>query len=505
MKFRVRDGLFPVSGLAWVAIILMAVTGNGGYSAAAVAVGGLLLSFAERRAGKGDPGGARPALEALAAGDIKTASELDLDGTPFSDALGRMTRRLRSIFSDLKNTSSTLQGSSGQLTGTADEMVRAATETSALSDSVAGATGRLSQRMREVSGSTSEMSSAVDAVAGALGEMNASFSEVTRNCVRASSVTAKARDQAGRTAGTMECLGRSAEDIGKVLDTIESIADQTNLLALNATIEAASAGEAGKGFAVVANEVKELSKQTAQATEEIAAQIEEMRRNTEEAIRASRDIGETIAEVNDITQIIAAAAEEQLSTSGQISDSIRSVAESSQAIAASVAVTSEGIEEIAASVQQVNRTSGVTASGAYEVNLSALELDRMAGRIEEILGSLVIQDEKFDIAVIKKAHNTWLASLRKLIQGVEPMDLDKVNSSHSCAFGKWYHSEEGQQWKHLPEFVEVGRYHDLVHEVGRNVVVRHNEGDNAGAVKLMDELTGIRDKLFDTLDALYRA
>src|SRR6202000_530375 len=109
------------------------------------------------------------------------------------------------------------------------------------------------------------------------------------------------------TNATVSKLGESSVEIGQVIKVITSIAEQTNLLALNATIEAARAGEAGKGFAVVANEVKELAKETAKATEDITRKIEAIQADTTSAVAAIGQISEVIGQINDIQNTIASA------------------------------------------------------------------------------------------------------------------------------------------------------------------------------------------------------
>ena len=118
------------------------------------------------------------------------------------------------------------------------------------------------------SGAAEEVSTNAQALATAVEQFNSSIKEISGNTSNAASVAGAAVEAANRTNATVTKLGESSAEIGNVIKVINSIAEQTNLLALNATIEAARAGEAGKGFAVVANEVKELAKQTSEATED---------------------------------------------------------------------------------------------------------------------------------------------------------------------------------------------------------------------------------------------
>ncbi len=167
-------------------------------------------------------------------------------------------------------------------------------------------------------------------------------------------------------------LGRSTQEIGAVVKLVTSIAAQTNLLALNATIEAARAGEAGRGFAVVANEVKELAKETAGATEDIGSKIAAIRSDMEDAIKAIASISDMIRRINDMQGIIATAVEEQSATSSEMSRSIAKAAMGSSSI-------SSNLEGVAIAARN-------TSGGASELQTVAQRLSDMARAMKELVG-----------------------------------------------------------------------------------------------------------------------
>jgi methyl-accepting chemotaxis protein len=178
---------------------------------------------------------------------------------------------------------------------------------------------------------------------------------------------------------TVGKLGASAIEIGKVIKVITAIAQQTNLLALNATIEAARAGEAGKGFAVVANEVKELAKETAAATEDIGRSVESIQTDTDDAVEAIGQITLIIAQISDISTAIASAVEQQAATTNEMG---RNVSESAR-----------GSGEIARNVATVARVAQDTANGAGQTMTAATELARMAAELKQLISKFSFEGQ----------------------------------------------------------------------------------------------------------------
>jgi methyl-accepting chemotaxis protein len=267
-----------------------------------------------------------------------------------------------------------------QISANASTVAGAAEQVSANLNTVGAAVEEMSSNMKVVAGTSERMTQSVNSVASAIEQMSASLNEVAKSSGQAATVAGKAAQCADSTAAVVDKLGQSAQEIGKVVDMIKGIAAQTNLLALNATIEAASAGEAGKGFAVVANEVKELAKQTASATEDIRAQVAAMQGNTQQAIKAIDEIVRIIGEINSISGDIAAAVDQQTATTNEIARNVGDAARGAGEVARNVQQAALGANEVSRNVQEavrgvvdITRNIGQLAGGANDVARNAAE------------------------------------------------------------------------------------------------------------------------------------
>ncbi|MDM8552548.1 methyl-accepting chemotaxis protein [Desulfobacterales bacterium HSG2] len=295
---------------------------------------------------------------------------------------------------------------------------------------------RTSQNVNAMAQSSVEISSEIHNAASAVEKMTLSLNEVAKHTGQASHVSRSASQRAEEINEKIAALVFSSKRIGRVVSVIKDIADQTKMLALNATIEAAGAGKAGKGFAVVAGEVKELAKQSADATDEIAEQIEQIQSSTNEAVAVIEEIANVISEIAGINESIAVSVDEQTDSANEISRTIadnaatvkniaehaRESAQLVEEIAKSTAETSEtaknvarhvdelakgvknaagsaeeaahGVQDISTTMQGITEASKETSAGAARTNTSSKILSRLAAELSEIVRRFKCDDQR---------------------------------------------------------------------------------------------------------------
>ncbi|MEA2061118.1 MAG: methyl-accepting chemotaxis protein [Thermodesulfobacteriota bacterium] len=374
--------------------------------------------------------------DVVAKGDLTATIDVDQKDEVgmLAQALTDMVKNLREIMTELSNNTDSLSGTSEELSSVSSQMAASAEEMDAQSSSVASATEQVSasvdtvasaaeqssasvasiasmteemsstfsnvaesahktsDRVEKMAKDSESISSGINTMAAAIEEMTASLNEVAQNTQQASRVSSNANQAAESINDKMNGLVNASKQIGKVVDVIKDIADQTNLLALNATIEAAGAGEAGKGFAVVAGEVKELAKQSADATDEISGQIDEIQNSTNAVVDAIVEISKVIEEVAGINETIASAVEEQSATAGEISQSVAQNAQTVQGIAEDAGQSSQLVSEIARSTDEANSTSAEVARHVAELSDAVREIAKSSTEVakatNEISGNI---------------------------------------------------------------------------------------------------------------------
>jgi methyl-accepting chemotaxis protein len=299
-------------------------------------------------------------LERVAQRDLSTevTGQYGGDYTKVKDALNTAIGEMRGAIGTIGQNADALAASSEELSAVATRLGASAEETSTQAGVVTAASEQVSNNVQTVATGTEEM--------------GASIREIAKNATEAARIAGRAVQVAEATNNTVGKLGASSAEIGEVIKVITSIAQQTNLLALNATIEAARAGEAGKGFAVVAGEVKELAKQTAQATEDISRKIEAIQQDTRGAVAAIGEITGIVKKINDIQSTIASAVEEQTATTNEMS---RNVGEAAK-----------GSHEIACNISGVAEAAQQTTGGAQQSQQAAQTLARMAAELQTLVG-----------------------------------------------------------------------------------------------------------------------
>ncbi|MBF0613674.1 MAG: HAMP domain-containing protein [Magnetococcales bacterium] len=428
-------------------------------------------------------------------------------------------------------------------------------------NTVATAAEEMSTNLEGVNHNLDQVQGAVLAVSGLISDLTGSFDGVRERCANANAETSRAMRMVRENNEIMTRLVASAVEIGNVVQIINTIAEQTNMLSLNAAIEAAGAGEKGAGFAVVAGEVKELARQTADATSGIFRMVDEIQGHSRSAMDAVQGVTVAFDRINDSNMEIADAVNEQGEMVNRISGSMdnlkgaaeevtrnareigaaaqdvsRSALEAAQSTVqiadlamlaeeAAQSLTRDG-EEAQSRIHQVLQSGqGILFSSAEVQKKGVQALDRirlMNGWIEQSVmltdvvrhtsqameqatQGLQTGESPFDVRKVKELHLHWLGQLGQAVRGASGMEEKVVSSHHECAFGKWYHQEGRQRFGEHPLFQDVGKVHEEIHRVGADALQDARQARFSEAAQKFATLNEIRARLFARLDDLYLA
>ncbi|WP_028582752.1 methyl-accepting chemotaxis protein [Desulfogranum japonicum] len=314
--------------------------------------------------------------------EIKVQDEIGQLATWFNLFMDKLQELIKQIIQDADS----LNSSSGALSEISREMMEGAESMAGRSKTVATGTEEMNVTMAGVASACEEAATNVNMVASATEEMSVTIQEIAKKSEESKTISESAVSKAGDVSEKLGRLGQGASEISKVTDLISDISEQINLLALNATIEAARAGEAGRGFAVVASEVKDLAKQTAEATQEVQSQVENIQGATDETVSEVGQILEIFQNVSNIVSSIAMEVEGQATTTQEIADNISQTSIGIQEVNENVGQGSVTVSSIAEEITEVNQAVQEVSESIGKVGEQARELTQLSQTLQEIVG-----------------------------------------------------------------------------------------------------------------------
>ncbi|WP_236173172.1 methyl-accepting chemotaxis protein [Pseudomonas pseudonitroreducens] len=314
----------------------------------------------------------------IASGDLSQRFTVEGRDEPAQllNALADMQNSLRETIRGIGNSASQLASAAEEMHSVMEESSRALQQQSDQIEMAATAVNQMTSAVEEVASNAASTSAASREAIDAARSGSERVDET-------SSAIGTLAGEVGQASHLAEALANQAQDIGKVLEVIRSVAEQTNLLALNAAIEAARAGEAGRGFAVVADEVRSLAQRTQSSTREIEELVS--------AIQNGSD--RTVAALLSST----AHAERTVSRTGEAGASLQVILERMSLINERNLVIASATEEQAQVAREVDRNllnirdlATQTSAGATQTSAASQELSRLAVDLNGMVARFVV-------------------------------------------------------------------------------------------------------------------
>lgn len=313
--------------------------------------------------------------------EIRSRDEIGEVANHFNVFLGNIhgiVVRMKEVTEQVTQAGGDLLNTSGELAGISARLESETEEVSSSSQSISASSARINDSTEIITESINEISSAVE-------ELSSSINEIARSCNTELEAANESKREMEEASDILRQLNQNASEIQSVVDIINAIAAQTNLLALNATIEAASAGEAGKGFAVVANEVKELARQSSDATEKISKQVASVQSVSKRITETISKVGSTIDVLFQHSESIAAAAEEQSVTTNEIANSFARISTSVNDLAPSISELSDSTQSVSGSLESLSEITQKVLAESEGINRNAERINALEQENQQLL------------------------------------------------------------------------------------------------------------------------
>ena len=320
-------------------------------------------------------------LAELAKGDLTSRVEGQYQGdhAMIKDSINQMSESLDRALREVGEAVSATASASSQISSSSEEMAAGAQEQTSQAAEVASAVEEMtktivenSKNASDTAGTAKEAKGAAEAGGKVVEETVAGMKEIA--------------DVVKKSAGTVQELGKSSDQIGEIIGVIDDIADQTNLLALNAAIEAARAGEQGRGFAVVADEVRKLAERTTKATKEIAGMIKKIQLDTKGAVESMDEGTKKVDAGIALADKAGISLHEIVGISQKVTDMVTQIAAASEQ-------QSSASEQISKNVEGISAVTGETAQGVQQIARAAEDLNRLTANLEQLVGKFKLSND----------------------------------------------------------------------------------------------------------------